>query len=109
VSWYFFCQDRLPDFESLRARDSSTRRKISAKPISAVYPDAGESARIRAHLTEFHLHSRLRDLHHSLVKRAQATITPKARCSTPQENSSITAESTIGTKTLGALARRHHP
>jgi thiol-disulfide isomerase/thioredoxin len=45
-----------------------------------VYPDAGESAsRIRAHLTEFHYSiPALRDLHHSLVKRAQATITPES-------------------------------
>ena len=45
-----------------------------------VYPDAGESpTRIRAHLTEFHFSIPvLRDLHHSLVKRAQATITPES-------------------------------
>jgi hypothetical protein len=45
-----------------------------------VYPDADESAgRIRAHLAEFHYSlPALRDLHHRLVKRAQATITPES-------------------------------
>lgn len=45
-----------------------------------VYPDSSESAsRIRAHLREFHYSiPALRDLHHSLVKRAQATITPES-------------------------------
>ena len=44
-----------------------------------VYPDATESAaRIRLHLEEFHYAiPALRDIHHSLVNRAQATITPE--------------------------------
>jgi len=45
-----------------------------------VYPDADESAaRIRAHDEEFHyVIPALRDVHHALVKRAQADITPEA-------------------------------
>ena len=45
-----------------------------------VYPDAAESAaQIRTHLSEFHYAlPALRDIHRSLVKRAQATITPEA-------------------------------
>lgn len=45
-----------------------------------VYPDADEtSARIRAHLADYHYRiSALRDVHHALVKRAQATITPES-------------------------------
>jgi hypothetical protein len=44
-----------------------------------VYPDAAESAaRIRTHLEEFHFSiPALRDIHHTLVNRAQATITPE--------------------------------
>lgn len=44
-----------------------------------VYPDAKESpARIRLHLEEFHYAiPALRDIHHTLVNRAQATITPE--------------------------------
>ncbi len=45
-----------------------------------VYPDADESAvRIRAHREEFHYTiPALRDVHHTLVKRAQAEIIPEA-------------------------------
>ena len=45
-----------------------------------VYPDADEPAtRIRAHDQEFHYAiPALRDVHHALVKRAQAGITPEA-------------------------------
>jgi hypothetical protein len=45
-----------------------------------IYPDADESAaRIRAHDEEFHYTiPALRDVHHALVKRAQAEITPEA-------------------------------
>ena len=45
-----------------------------------VYPDAGETAaRIRAHDEEFHLTiPTLRDVHHELVKRSHATITPES-------------------------------
>jgi thiol-disulfide isomerase/thioredoxin len=45
-----------------------------------VYPDAAESAaKIRAHLAEFHYSiPALRDIHRTLVNRAQATITPEA-------------------------------
>lgn len=45
-----------------------------------VYPDADESlARIRAHVEEFHYAiPALRDVHHALVKRAQAEIVPEA-------------------------------
>ena len=44
-----------------------------------VYPDAAESAaRVRLHLQEFHYAiPALRDIHHTLVNRAQATITPE--------------------------------
>ena len=44
-----------------------------------VYPDAGESSsRIRTHLADYHYKiSALRDVHHALVKRAHATITPE--------------------------------
>jgi thiol-disulfide isomerase/thioredoxin len=45
-----------------------------------VYPDADESsARIRIHLADYHYEiPALRDVHHSLVNRAQATITPES-------------------------------
>jgi len=45
-----------------------------------VYPDADElAARIRAHDEEFHYTiPALRDVHHTLVKRAQAEIVPEA-------------------------------
>jgi hypothetical protein len=45
-----------------------------------VYPDKSESAtRIREHLEEFkYAMPALRDVHHALVARAQATITPEA-------------------------------
>jgi thiol-disulfide isomerase/thioredoxin len=45
-----------------------------------VYPDADEPAtRIRAHNEEFHYAiPALRDVHHALVKRAKAEITPEA-------------------------------
>ena len=50
-----------------------------------VYPDADESvARIRAHDEEFHYAiPALRDVHHALVKRAQAEITPEAAVFAP--------------------------
>ena len=45
-----------------------------------VYPDSSESVQqIRAHLSSYHYSlPALRDTHHQLVKRAQATITPEA-------------------------------
>jgi hypothetical protein len=45
-----------------------------------VYPDADESSvRIRSHLADYHYEiPALRDVHHSLVNRARATITPES-------------------------------
>jgi hypothetical protein len=64
-----------------------------------VYPDAHESAaRVRAYLAQFRYSiPALRDVHHTLVKPHRPPL-PKARCSTHPENSSITAESTTGTR-----------
>jgi thiol-disulfide isomerase/thioredoxin len=66
-------------------RYAPTIQKISEKfsgkaKFWLVYPDADESAaRIRSHDEEFHYAiPALRDVHHALVKRAQAEIVPEA-------------------------------
>jgi hypothetical protein len=61
---------------TIRALSEKFRGKVL---FWLVYPDAAESAaRIRTHLEEFqYFIPALRDIHHSLVKRAQATITPE--------------------------------
>jgi thiol-disulfide isomerase/thioredoxin len=61
---------------TIRALSEKFRRKAE---FWLVYPDPAESAaRIRAHLDEFQYSiPALRDIHHSLLKRAQATITPE--------------------------------
>jgi thiol-disulfide isomerase/thioredoxin len=66
-------------------RYAPTIQKINEKfsgkaKLWLVYPDADESAaRIRAHVEEFYYAiPALRDMHHTLVKRAQAEIIPEA-------------------------------
>src|SRR5882724_6392750 len=63
-----------------------------------VYPDATESAaRIRLHLEEFHYAiPALRDIHHTLVNRAQATITPETAVFSDSGNLGNTGRSDIG-------------
>jgi len=66
-------------------RYAPTIQKLSEKfqgqvKFWLVYPDADESAvRIRGHISQFRYQiSALRDVHHALVKRAEATILPES-------------------------------